>query len=229
MLPPRKVRGTPRRLDLREIVNAILYLTRSGCAWRLLPSDCPAWQTVYWYFAKWEDDGTLDRIHDTLREKVRVAEGRNPTPSASIVDAQSIRGADTVGRKTRGYDAGKKVNGRKRNIIVDTVGMLLITVVTAGSVQDRDGGKHAIEALHRRFPSVRHIWADGGYTGSLVRWAAMAASIVLEIVRKPEGLKTFAKPAPPIAVRTPQPRIQEQRLCPTVARSNDRRAGDVRA
>src|SRR5258708_26287988 len=118
LLPGQKRRGTRIHIDRREVVNAILYVVRSGCAWRLLPRDFPSWQTVYWYFQKWDADGTLDLLHDALRYKVRVAEGRNPNPTASIVDAQSIRGADTVGRETRGYDAGKKVNGRKRDIVV---------------------------------------------------------------------------------------------------------------
>lgn len=191
LLPGQKRRGTRIQIDRREIVNAILYLVRSGCAWRLLPREFPSWQTVYWYFTTWNADGTLDRVHDALREAVRAAEGRNKEPTAGIVDAQTIKGADTVGRKTRGYDAGKKVNGRKRNIIVDTIGMLLVSVVTAANVQDRDGGNQVIGLLHQRRPTVRLIWADGGYAGLLVGWAQRVANIVLEIVRKPEGLHAF--------------------------------------
>jgi transposase len=157
----------------------------------LLPSDFPRWKTVYWYFTKWKEDGTLDRLHDALRDGVRITEGRRSKPTAGIVDAQSIRGADTVGKDSRGYDAGKKINGRKRNIVVDTIGMLLATVVTAANMQDRDGGNRVIEELHERIPSVQLIWADGGYSGLLVRWARMACSIFLVIVRKPAGLKTF--------------------------------------
>lgn len=130
-------------------------------------------------------------LHNALREKVRIAEGRNAEPTAGIVDAQSIRGADTVGKDSRGYDAGKKINGRKRSIVVDTIGMLLIAVVTAANVQDRDGGNLVIAQTHKIMPSVRYIWADGGYAGLLVRWARMATAIALEIVRKQEGQKTF--------------------------------------
>jgi transposase len=175
----------------RRIVDAILYVARTGCAWRQLPHDFPSWKTVYWYFTRWNTNGTLDHLHNALREKVRIAEGRNSEPTAGIVDAQSIRGADTVGKNSRGYDAGKKVNGRKRNIVVDTIGMLLIAVVTAANVQDRKGGNQVIEQLHKIMPSVRCIWADGGYAGLLIRWARTATAISLEIVRKPEGQKTF--------------------------------------
>jgi transposase len=175
----------------RRIVDAILYVARTGCAWRQLPHDFPSWKTVYWYFTRWNSNGTLDHLHNALREKVRIAEGRNAEPTAGIVDAQSIRGADTVGKESRGYDAGKKINGRKRSIVVDTIGMLLIAVVTAANVQDRDGGNLVIAQLHKIMPSVRCIWADGGYAGLLVRWARMATAIALEIVRKHHGQKTF--------------------------------------
>src|SRR5919202_1184795 len=167
LLPPEgSVTGLPCRPlthSRRRIVNAIEYVARTGCAWRQLPHDFPSWKTVYWYFTRWSTNGTLDHLHNALREKVRVAEGRNPEPTAGIVDAQSIRGADTVGKDSRGYDAGKKINGRKRNIVVDTIGMLLIPVVTAANVQDRDGGNRVITQLHKIMPSVRCIWADGGY------------------------------------------------------------------
>jgi len=106
---PRGPSGRPRNYDRREIVNAILYLNRSGCSWRMLPSDLPYWKTVYHYFRLWRMDGTLDRVHDALREQVRIKEGRDPKPTAGIVDSQSVKGADTVGKSTRGYDAGKKI------------------------------------------------------------------------------------------------------------------------
>ncbi len=158
---------------LREVVDAIFYVLRSGCAWRMLPADFPPWPTVYGYFQKWRTDGTLDRVHDALRAQVRGSDeegNRDPEPTASIIDAQSIRGADTVGAETRGYDAGKKTNGRKRHAIVDTLGMLLIVTVTMASVQDRDGAKLVIDKLHAKHPGVRHMWADGGYAGKLVTW-----------------------------------------------------------
>ena len=191
--PPRAPGGRPLIHGKREIVNAILYLTRAGCSWRMLPKDLPPWQTVYWYFRAWEKDGTLDRVHDALRERVRAKEeGRNPEPSAGIVDSQSVKGADTVSAETRGYDAGKKVNGRKRHIVVDTIGLLLVVMVTAASIQDRDGGRGILKLLRSLLPSVRHIFADGGYRGQLVATAKSAWGIVVEVVKKPVGQLGFA-------------------------------------
>jgi putative transposase len=126
---------------LRRIIEAILYLDRAGCAWRYLPADFPPWQTVYGYFAAWRDDGTLARLHAELRAQVRVAAGRNPQPTAAVIDSQSVRAADTVPKASRGWDNAKKVNGRKRNIAVDTTGLVLDVVITAASVQDRQAAR----------------------------------------------------------------------------------------
>jgi transposase len=192
-LRPRGPGGRPASHEKREVVNAILYLTRTGCSWRMLPKDFPPWQTVYWYFRAWGEDGTLDRLHDALRERVRVEEERrNPDPSAGIVDSQSVKGADTVSAQTRGYDAGKKINGRKRHIVVDTIGLLLVVMVTAASVQDRDGARGILKRLHSALDSVRHIFADGGYQGQLVAIAKRAWGIVVEVVKKPVGQLGFA-------------------------------------
>ena len=191
--PPLGPAGRKPKHDKREIVNAMLYQVRSGGAWRMLPKDLPPWQTVYGYFRDWRNDGTLDRIHDALRERVRSKqEERNPTPSAGIVDSQSVKGADTVPGASRGYDAGKKVNGRKRHIVVDTIGLLLVVMVTAASVQDRDGGRGLLKALHSALSSVRHIFADGGYRGQLVAVAKSAWGIVVEVVKKPAEQIGFA-------------------------------------
>jgi transposase len=151
----------------------------------------PPWETVYWHFKRWRDDGSLDALHDALRERVREADGREAQPTAAIIDAQSVKGADTVGRETRGYDAGKKVNGRKRHIVVDTIGPLVIVMITAANVQDRDGARPALAAVRRAFPAISLVWADGGYAGKLVERAKQTARLVLEIVRKPEGQRTF--------------------------------------
>src|SRR5512146_2427614 len=150
LLPPPATAGRREKHPRREIVNAILYVVRTGCAWRLLPREFPPWQTVFWYFKRWRADGSLDRLHDALRDQLRDADGRDPMASAAIVDAQSVKGADTVGRATRGYDGGKKVNGRKRHIVVDTLGLLLVVLVTAASVQDRDGGARVLDRLRLR-------------------------------------------------------------------------------
>lgn len=189
---PRGPAGRPRTNDRREIVNAILYLNRAGCSWRMLPSDLPYWKTVYHYFRLWRKDGTLDRIHDKLHEQVRIKEGREAKPTAGIIDSQSVKGANTVGKSTRGYDAGKKINGRKRHIVVDTLGLLLVVMVTAASVQDRDGGRSILKLLKKKFPGVRHIFADGGYAGELVQTAKRSWKIVVEIVRRDPNQKGFA-------------------------------------
>jgi transposase len=185
--------GRPVEHAKREVVNAIFYLTRAGCSWRMLPKDFPPWQTVYWYFARWRKDGTLDSLHDALREQGRTKhEQRDPSPSAGIVDSQSVKGADTVPDASRGYDAGKKINGRKRHIVVDTIGLLLVVMVTAASLQDRDGGRAILKSLHSALSSVRHIFADGGYRGQLVAVAKSAWGIVVEVVTKPAGQRGFS-------------------------------------
>lgn len=188
---PVKPGGRPAKHSRRQIVNAILYVNRTGCSWRQLPHEFPPWDTVYWYFKIWNQAGVTDRIHDALRAAVRDAHGRDPMPSAGIVDAQSIKGADTVGRDSRGYDAGKKVNGRKRHIVTDTLGLLVVVLVTAASVQDRDGARPVLTRAKMAMPSITLVWADGGYAGKLVAWAMRRSRMLLEIVRKPEGQHTF--------------------------------------
>jgi putative transposase len=160
-----------------------LYLDRTGCAWRYLPADFPPWQTVYGYFAAWRDDGTLARLHDVLRTRVRVAAGRKPQPTAAVIDSQSFRAADTVPKATRGWDNAKKVNGRKRHIAVDTTGLVLDVVITAASVQDRDAARPLLWNTHRACRRVRLVWADAGYTGKLATWAA-TLKMTLQIVAK---------------------------------------------
>ena len=191
--PPPGPAGRPPKHGKREVVNAILYQVRAGGSWRMLPKDFPPWETVYGYFARWRDDGTLDVLHDALREQVRAKrERRNPAPSAGIVDSQSVKGADTVAAATRGYDAGKKINGRKRHIVTDTIGLLLVVMVSAACVQDRDGGRGILRLLHGTLASVSLVYADGGYQGRLVALAQSAWGIVLEIVRKPADQQGFA-------------------------------------
>jgi putative transposase len=185
-LPPDQPgrRGRPLVWPRRRIVEAILYLDRTGCAWRYLPGDFPPWQTVYGYFAAWRDDGTLTRLHDVLRELVRASAGRNAEPTAAVIDSQSVRAADTVPKASRGRDNAKKVNGRKRHIAVDTTGLVLAVVITAASVQDRDGARPLLWNLHRACGKVLLVWADAGYTArKLAAWAT-ALKITIEIVSK---------------------------------------------
>ena len=191
--PTRHPRGGRREKHPRRvIVDAILYLVRTGCSWRQLPADFPPWQTVYWYFARWEEEQATAAVLNALRERLRAAEGRDREPTAGIIDSQSVKGADTVGRASRGYDAGKKVNGRKRFIVTDTLGLLLVVLVCAADVQDRDGGRRVLNRLtdHRRL--VRHVFADGGFAGRLVDWAAQILRLTVEVVRKTDGQRGFA-------------------------------------
>ncbi|MGI8762293.1 MAG: IS5 family transposase [Jatrophihabitantaceae bacterium] len=191
LVPAVRCGGRPEKHPRQAIVNAIFYVVRTGCSWRQLPHDFPPWQTVFWYFKQWRADGTVDRLHDALRARVRDSAGRDPMASAGIVDAQSVKGADTVGAGSRGFDAGKKVNGRKRHIVVDTMGLLLAVIITTASVQDRDGARTVLDRLRFTMPSVAHIWADGGYAGKLIDWARDRLRVAIEIVRKPLGIKTF--------------------------------------
>jgi transposase len=175
-------RGRPRVWPARRIIEAILYVDRAGCAWRYLPADFPPWRTMYGYFAAWRDDGTLARLHDALRAQVRAAVGRDPEPTAAVIDSQSVRAADTVPRATRGWDNAKKVNGRKRHIAVDAMGLLLAVVITAASVQDRDAARPLL--WNRTCRRIRLIWADAVYTGKLTTWAASLKMTICIVARR---------------------------------------------
>ena len=173
-------------------MDAIRYLDRTGCQCNALPADFPHHKLVYHYFTTWTRDGTLNRMHNGLREQVREhLEARTREPTAALVDSQSIRGAETVGRASRGYDAGKKINGRKRHIAVDTCGLLLAILVTGANVQDRDAARPLLWTLHACFPTIRLTWADSGYAGQLVDWAATHLVLTVRIVAKLAGQSTF--------------------------------------
>jgi transposase len=187
-------RGRPRIWPARTIVEAILYVDRSGCAWRYLPADFPPWRTVYGYFAAWRDDGTLARLHDGLRAQARAAAGRDPQPSAAVIDSQSVRAADTVPKATRGWDNAKKVNGRKRHIAVDTLGLVLAVVITAASVQDRAAARPLLWNLRRACRRIRLVWADSGYTGKLAAWAAaLRVRICIVAKRDPHAFEVLPR------------------------------------
>lgn len=220
--------GRPPDYDRREIIDGILYITRAGCAWRLLPHDFPPYRLVFYYFRRWSADGRLDRIHQALRDAVRDAtardhggpdgdpdggghgpvDTRDPMASAAVVDSQSIAAAPTVGHlvdpgrssrnspdgpgDARGYDAGKKINGRKQHLVVDTLGLLIAVLVTPASVQDRDGGIRVLSRAKTVMPSLVLVWADAAYSKKVRDFAATCLRIAVEVVARPAEQRGFA-------------------------------------
>ena len=189
LIPAETGGGRHRDTDLRQVVNGIFYLLRSGCSWRMLPKDFPPYTTVYEYYRRWRRDGTVLRVHDALRRRVRVESGRDPEPSAGVIDSQSVKTTEVGGE--HGYDAGKKVNGRKRHILVDTMGLVLMVVVHTANIQDRDGARLLLAKAKGFFPRLQRIWADGGYAGKLIGWVQETCGWVLEIIKRNEAVKGF--------------------------------------
>jgi transposase len=183
--------GRPEQHCRRQVVDAIFYLVDNGIKWRALPADFPPWSTVYNYFAMWEKVGVTQQVLNGLRDRARLAEGRTAAPSAAIIDSASVKAAETVGRSSRGYDAGKKINGRKRHIAVDTMGLLVCVLVTAAGVQDRDAARPLLQQLAASCHRVRLVWADGGYAGKLVDWARTRLKIMLQIVKRSDTALGF--------------------------------------
>ena len=191
LLPVNKGRGRPAELDLRLVLNAILYLVRTGCQWRNVPKDFPKWQSVYYYFRKWSKDGSWQAINEAVRKMEREKRGREPEPTGAIVDSQSVKTTEAGGE--RGFDGGKNINGRKRNVVSDTVGNLLAVVVNAANTDDRAGAKEVLSNLSvDTISSLKKLWADGGYRGDdFLNWVHEMLQSALEITYRPPNTKGF--------------------------------------
>jgi putative transposase len=182
-LPAPKRRGRPRLHSPREILDAVFYLLKSGCQWRMLPRDFPPWKTVFHYFRRWRMDGTWEKLNRALRRRLRGYLGRDPEPSAGIVDAQSVKSTG-VGGQERGFDGGKKVRGRKRHILVDTEGLVVEARVHSAKVPDQDGIRRLLDPAQDRLSRLSYLWVDAGYLGRGRDWAEEALGLEVEVVNR---------------------------------------------
>ncbi|MGN6450830.1 MAG: IS5 family transposase [Brucella intermedia] len=190
MMPTPRRLGRPRKTDLREVVNALLYIASSGGAWRLLPTDFPPFSTVQKYFYRWRDEGVLRTLNNALVMAARELADKQPSPTADVIDSQSVRTKESGG--IRGFDAGKKIKGRKRHIVVDTLGLTVGLVVHSAGIQDRDGASDVLKTIVKRWPWLRYIFADGGYAGPKLKGRLeKAGKFTLEIVKRSDHAEGF--------------------------------------
>ena len=194
LIPKAKTGGRPRSVNIREVINAIFYLVSGGIAWHLLPHDFPKWKTVYHYFRQWRLEGDWVRIHDLLRQWLRVSEAREASPSATILDSQSVATATMIHQEV-GFDGNKKVLGRKRHLLVDTLGLMILVVVSAASVPDREGANLVcakLDLMRGKFPRLVRIWVDGGYEGkNFMRSVMDTYRLILETIKRSDTAKGF--------------------------------------
>jgi putative transposase len=189
LLPPVKPGGRPRSVKLCEVLNGIFYIVRGGCAWRMMPKDLPPWSTCYDYFRQWRNDGTWQRIKDALRTQVRHRHQRKKSPSMALLDPQSVKTTEQGG--PQGKDPFQKSNGRKRHLVVETLGLVVVAVVHSAGIQDRDGAQRVLSKMVGRFPRLEKILADGISNGGIADGAKEVGGGILELVVRPEGEKEF--------------------------------------
>lgn len=197
--------GRPEKHDRRRVLDAIFYLVRGGLSWRQLPAEYPPWQSVYALFRRWHATGAWHRVHQALYELLRLDCGRRPWPSAAVIDSQSVRAGMCVprtGADRRGYDGGKKVNGRKRHLAVDTSGLVLAVLITAANVPDRNAAFSLLGLLRERFSTIKVVWADSGYRGRLITWTRKVLRLHVEVVAKPSTTGFVVAPRRWVVERT---------------------------
>lgn len=173
------------------MLDAVFYVIDNGIKWRAIPVDFPCWDRVYAFFRRWRESGLIAEFHDRLRGRVREAAGRDPEPTAAVIDSQSVKADVVVGAGSRGFGGGKKINGRRRHLICDTTGLLLMINVTAGDVTDRQAAADMLPALRKRFPTITKLWADGGYTGTLITWALAVLHLIVTVIKRGDDVSGF--------------------------------------
>ncbi|MFD4318927.1 IS5 family transposase [Streptomyces sp. NPDC058548] len=206
--------GQPESYCHRQMLDAIRYLVAGGISWRSMPADFPCWPRVYVFFRRWRQHRLIAEFHDRLRGKAREREGREVEPTAGVIDAQSVKAAATVPAASRGFDGGKLINGRKRHIVTDCLGLLLVVAVTAANIGDREAATGLLTRLRELHRDICLVWADGGYTGALIDWAREKLALTVEVVKRTDDTKGFVVlPRRWVVERTLSWLMHSRRLC----------------